>query len=68
LGITNICVAEVGFDEGFDEGSENADGDVAAYALFGPVVDGPKRDEVFEFAETVFDFEEFAVGSDGALG
>lgn len=40
VGVGDAGLGKVLGDEGFDDGGEHADGDVASDSLFGPVVDG----------------------------
>ncbi len=55
VGVAYVVHSEVGSDERFDDRAGDADGDVAADALFGPVEHGPQREKVFEDPEAVLD-------------
>ena len=65
VGVADFGGSELVGDDGFDDRREDADGDVATDALFGPVIDGPQTEKVFHHAEAVFDVgETLVVGDD----
>ena len=51
VGVGDAGVGQVATDDRFDQGGQDAQGDVSGDAVFGPVVDGAEGEEVLENPE-----------------